>query len=328
MDPLVFEPYLRPMVWGGRKLEQLCSKPLPPAVAVGESWEISPHAHHVSRVAEGPWEGKRLDELCREHAAELFGIGTSPSPQFPLLIKWLDCQQLLSIQVHPTDELAPVLARETYGKTEAWVIVQADAGAKVYAGFLSGVSREQVEQGLEDGKLEGLLHQFTPRPGDCLFLPAGTVHAVGGGVVMAEVQQASDATFRLYDWNRLGTDGKPRQLHIQEALEAIDWSRGPVDPVTPLRLASDGDGLLRERLVSSPYFEMTRVTIDSGVHSETGERAMVWLVLEGTGCLETGSGYQRPFRQGETVLVPSSTGPMTWRQTAAGGPLVLLRVSW
>lgn len=328
MDPLVFEPYLRPMVWGGRQLEELLSKSLPPDIPVGESWEISPHAHHVSRVAEGPWEGKGLDELCRDHATELFGDDLSPAAGFPLLIKWLDCRQLLSIQVHPSDELAPVLAGETYGKTEAWVIVQAEAGAKIHAGLLSGVTQEQVEQGLADGQLEGLLHQFAPRPGDCLFLPAGTVHAVGGGVVMAEVQQASDATFRLYDWNRLGTDGKPRPLHIQEALKSIDWSRGPVNPVVPERLPADREGIVRERLVRCPYFDMTRVLVDSAIYSEQGGGAAVWIVLEGAGCLETDSSYQRPFRQGETVLVPFSAGTVTWVPAEAGAPLVLLRVGW
>src|SRR5690606_7579266 len=139
--------------------------------------------------------------------------------------------QLLSIQVHPTDKLARRLTGESFGKTEAWVILHAEPTAIVYAGFLPEVTREEVERRLAEGTLECALHHFTPRPGDCLFLPAGTVHAVGGGVVMAEVQQASDATFRLHDWNRLGPDGKPRQLHIQEGLEAIDWSQGPVNPV-------------------------------------------------------------------------------------------------
>jgi mannose-6-phosphate isomerase len=328
MDPLVFEPYLRPMVWGGRKLEELFCKRLSPEGNFGESWEISPHPHHVSRVAEGPRSGQTLEDLCREFPKELLGERTPPGTGFPLLIKILDCDQLLSIQVHPTDQLARRITGESLGKTEAWVILHAEPTAKVYAGFLPGVTRDEVMHRLAEGTLESALHGFTPQPGDCLFLPAGTVHAVGGGVVMAEVQQASDATFRLYDWNRPGPEGKPRRLHIQEALEAIDWNKGPVGPVTPNLVEGTAEGVLRERLVRCPYFELERATLAGGSLSEPMERALIWIVLEGTGELRVGENYRHVFHQGQTVLVPFSTRESTWSSPEEGSSLSLLRVSW
>ena len=297
MEPLVFEPYLRPTPWGGRKLGELFAKPLPPTGNFGESWEISPHPVHVSRVAHGRYQGKTLNELCESHPQDIFGSSV-PRP-FPLLIKLLDCRELLSIQVHPNDALAPTLSSECNGKTEAWVVLHAEGRSKIYAGFKPGVARAEVEKRLAAGTLEAALHSFTPQVGQCIFLPAGTVHAVGGGVVMAEVQQASDATFRFYDWNRVGSDGKPRQLHVREALASIDWSRGPVEPVTPSLVRHEGD-IREERLVRCDCFTIDRFTLQANATLETAGPT-IWMALSGVAAMGAVS-----LPAGSSVLVPAA----------------------
>jgi mannose-6-phosphate isomerase len=189
MDPLVFEPYARQQIWGQRRLESVLGKSLPSTNTFGESWEISAHPHHVSRVAEGPLVGKRLDELWHERRAEIAGHTETAIDRFPLLIKYLDCDQQLSVQVHPTDEAAARLIPGELGKTEAWVILEAEPTARIYAGLQPGTTRADAERCLLQGTVGDVLHNFVPTPGDCIFLPAGTLHAVGGGVLMAEVQQ-------------------------------------------------------------------------------------------------------------------------------------------
>jgi mannose-6-phosphate isomerase len=320
MQPLVFEPYLRPMVWGQRRLGELFGKELPTAETFGETWEISAHPHHVSRVAEGPLRGTLLTDLCTWHARDLFGERPPPDHRFPLLIKLLDCHDLLSIQVHPTDELAGLLAGECFGKTEAWVVLDVQPGGVIYAGLKPGVKRADLERHLHAGTLEQCLHSYKPSPGDCVFLPAGTVHAVGGGVVMAEVQQSSDATFRLYDWMRMGTDGKPRKLHLREAFESINWDAGPVRPAVGIPIAD----LPGERLVRCRYFHMDRFRPTSQLAVPYRGKLSIWLVLDGVAELRGEDGYSRSFRRGETVLVPASARELSWQPA---GPVTLLGVS-
>jgi hypothetical protein len=220
--PLVFEPYFRAQVWGGRRLQERLGKRLPLDGRFGESWEISAHEHHVSRVAEGPLQSTPLSDLWRERGGELVGQGSKIASKFPLLIKYLDCHELLSVQVHPTDELARELIGDESGKTEAWVIIEAEPTARIYAGLRPGVTRDVLQKHLDAGTVAECLHSFVPRAGDCVFLPAGTVHAVGGGVLMAEVQQTSDATFRLFDASCTSRNRSSR-------------STGPPDPCNPSR---------------------------------------------------------------------------------------------
>jgi len=324
MDPLVFSPFLRPVVWGGRQLGEVLHKVLPMDAAYGESWEISPHAVHVSRVAEGPHAGRTLNELCSEHSSELFGRGTAATP-FPMLIKFLDCRELLSIQVHPDDRLAREVADESLGKSEAWVVLAAEPGARIYAGFRAGVTRREVEQHLAAGTLADLLHVISPRSGDCLFLPAGTVHAVGGGVLMAEIQQASDATFRLFDWNRTGADGRPRELHVEQALAAIDWQAGPVRCVTPRLLEHAAADVRCERLVDCNHFRIERIHMTAPYTIASRSGAEVWIVIAGSAELQTASGYRRTFRCGETVLIPATARDPQW--SPADSSATLLRVA-
>jgi mannose-6-phosphate isomerase len=285
------------MVWGGRKLEEF-GKQLPSAERYGESWEISAHSLAVSRVQEGPLAGTTLTDLCENHWEELFGKRPKGDGKFPLLIKLLDCHELLSIQVHPDDQLAAQILGDELGKTEAWIILDVGPEGRVFAGLKEGVTREILQQHLQAGTTDQCLHSFQPKVGDCLFLPAGTVHAVGGGVVMAEVQQSSDATFRLFDWNRVGSDGQPRALHIEESLAAINFAAGPQEPLVE-----------HDPLVSCRYFRLRKLILRTAVPPK-GELS-VYMILNGSAEL-AGAGYQRSFSRGETVLIPASASELAW----------------
>ena len=318
MEPLVFDSFLRPMVWGGRALGDLFGKRLPGPGPCGESWEVSAHPLHVSRVAEGPLRGSRLTSLVSGSSRDLFGDQTPALGEFPLLVKLLDAKELLSIQVHPDDERARRLTNgdEHFGKTEAWVVLDVAPEGRIFAGLKPGVTKAEVVSHLADGRLETCLHSFKPSPGDCLFLRAGTIHAVGGGVVMAEIQQNSDVTFRLYDWNRPGPDGKPRQLHIEQSLESIDWSAGPVAPVVGQPLPGLPEGLTGERLVRCDPFILDRYRLTGQSDVIEQGRMSIWLVTDGSADLIATEGpYRRSFKRGEAVLVPASADPLEWAPT-------------
>lgn len=324
LEPLVFAPYFRPQVWGGRRLERYLGQPLPGKGGFGEAWVLSAQSLHVSRVAEGPLQATRLDELWAARQDKLTGSSRGTAAQFPLLFKYLDCQDLLSIQVHPTDEIATRLRPGELGKTEAWVVLEADPTARIYAGLRPGVTRADVQHGLEDGTLAECLHSFVPRKGDCIFLAAGTVHAVGGGVLIAEVQQSSDATFRLFDWNRVGADGKPRALHRDEALASIDFSAGPVMPVEGEPIQGLPKGVCGRRLVACRYFSLDRFELSGPLALPYCNRLSMWMVLEGMAVLSNESiGYRRHCHRGEMVLVPACASQCFWMPD---GPVTLLGV--
>lgn len=325
IDPLVFEPYFRPQIWGGRRLEDMLNRRLPGPGTFGESWEISAHRHQVTRVAEGPFRGRPLDELWRERGSAICGVAEPPA-EFPLLIKLLDCHELLSIQVHPTDEIANHLLGEPWGKSEAWLVLASEPSGRIYAGLKPGVGPKELERRLDDGTLADCLHAFAPKPGDAIFLRGGTVHAVGGGVLLAEVQQTSDATFRLFDWNRLGPDGKPRELHRRESLASIDWTAGPVEPLraTPLpdiALPTRGEALLR-----CPFFDLNRYDLGGEMSLPAARPMTIWMVIDGSAELVGGNGYSRRFELGETVLVPHRSTSLAWRPIS--GRAGLLEARW
>jgi mannose-6-phosphate isomerase len=229
--PLCFSPLVKRALWGGRRLAEL-GKPLGDGADYAESWEIVDHGADQSTVIDGPWAGRTLGELTRNEGPALLGRH-APQSRFPLLFKFLDCRDRLSVQVHPNDTQAARLDPPDLGKTEAWVVLDALPGSKIYAGLKRGFDRHAFEREVARGTSELCLNTFEPRPGDCLFLPAGVVHAPGGGVLLAEIQQSSNATLRLYDWNRVGPDGKPRNLHIEAALNVIDYDYGPATPRAP-----------------------------------------------------------------------------------------------
>jgi mannose-6-phosphate isomerase len=304
--PLRFEPHLRPMVWGGRRLADLLGKPLPGPGPHGEAWEVSDHANHSSRVAAGPLAGQTLHELMLRWGPALLGPAASRHSVFPLLVKLLDACDWLSVQVHPDDDLVRTLWPGEGGKTEAWFVLDARPGSRIYAGLRPGVNEPRLRQALAAGSVAECLHSFEPAPGDCLFLKAGIVHAVGGGVLMAEVQQTSDATFRLFDWNRRDEQGRSRPLHIEQALACIDWRQGPVEPIRIADFGRRPTGPLETRhLVSCPYFELDFLRAGEAFPCGGTGRLEILTVLQGAGRL-----HEADLRLGQTWLLPASLPPL------------------
>jgi alpha-1,3-rhamnosyl/mannosyltransferase len=314
-EPLRFVPMLRPMVWGGRQLKDVLGKPLPTDELYGESWEISDHASHASVVANGPLSGKTLRQVMEQDRAAILGPGADQYRVFPWLVKFLDARDWLSVQVHPDDRLVQRLWPGERGKTEAWFVVDARPGSRVYAGLLPGVDESRLRAALTAGAVADCLHQFAPQPGDCVFLPAGTAHAVGGGVLMAEVQQTSDATFRLFDWNRRDASGKTRALHVEEAMACIDWHRGPVQPIHVEGYSTTADqpvpkGRERRTLVVCAYFKLEYVQATEPFACGGEGRMQVLIVLGGEGRLTTESGTDE-LKLGDVCLLPASM-PARW----------------
>lgn len=210
-------------VWGGHRFETLLGKPLPHGALIGELWEVVDRPEAQSVVHDGPLKGQTLQNLWTNHRAEVFGtkhLG-NPSARFPLLIKLLDARERLSVQVHPRDSRDVASVGEP--KTECWYFLHAAEGASIYAGLKNGVTREVFEQALALGQVEETLHRIPAHTGESIFIPSGRLHAIGEGLLIVEVQQNSDTTYRVYDWNRHGLDGKPRELHLQESLASIDF---------------------------------------------------------------------------------------------------------
>lgn len=304
LHPLRFDPIFKRLVWGGRRLSTVLRKPIGEGSEYAESWEISDHRNGVSRVADGPFAGSTLSDLLKHHGENLLGSVVGPREQFPLLVKFIDAHQDLSVQVHPDDARGRRLANDN-GKTETWVIVHAEPGSKIYAGLKQGTTREEMVEAIDSGTVESLLHSFPARKGDCILIPAGIVHAIGAGVVLAEFQQMSDATFRLHDWNRVGLDGQPRQLHIAESLESIDFDAGPVAPTTSTIEPIAGGTL--ERLCRSEFFALERLTLSGSTTVGTRERFTILLGIEGEAEVRSGE-VSIVIGLGETVLLPAAIG--------------------
>ena len=223
-EPIVFEPLPMERVWGGRALESLYKKRLPPGVPVGESWEIVDRVDAQSVVHNAPFRGTTLNELWTKHREAIFGSAYAhhPSARFPILVKLLDARETLSVQVHPPQQIATTLNGEP--KTEMWYFAHCQPGAKIFAGLKKDISRAQFESLLRDGQIEQALHDITVETGESIFIPSGRLHAIGSGNVIVEIQQNSDTTYRVYDWNRLGLDGRPRALHLEESLLSTDFA--------------------------------------------------------------------------------------------------------
>lgn len=305
LEPLAFTPILRRLVWGGRKLGTLLGKPIGEGGDYAESWELADYRDDVSVVRDGMYAGITLRDLVKKRPADLFGPARAGQGQFPLLVKLLDARENLSVQVHPDDALGRELANDS-GKTEAWIVLHAEPGSVLYAGLKPGVDREALERGIATGEVEPLLHRIEPKPGDCIMVEAGTVHALGEGVVIAEFQQMSDATFRVFDWNRVGADGRPRELHVEKAMRCIDFDRGPVGPVVPVpQVLENGD--VREPLAKCAYFELERWTLTAATEIGRDDRFTIVMVLDGE-IRARGPRGDLPLRRGETVLLPASIG--------------------
>lgn len=287
-QPIVFEPIFMERVWGGRRLQSLYGKGLPPAVPIGESWEIVDRPEAQSVVHNGPLRGATLHELWREHRPEIFG-NIPDTPRFPLLVKLLDAQENLSLQVHPPKGIAEKLGGES--KTEFWYIANAAPGARVYAGVKRNTTPDSFSRALEAGGVEEQVHAIDVATGDSIFLPSGRMHALGGGNLLVEIQENSDTTYRIYDWDREKKAPAARQMHIAEAMQCVDFN--DVEPaLSPPR---------GETLVHNEFFEVQKWNLTAPREVTAGGQFAIVCCLTGT--LRCGDVDRRP---GEFFLVPSS----------------------
>ena len=319
MTPLTFEPILKRIRWGGRQLGELLGKNIGAESDYAESWELADHEDGQSVVNQGPLVGQTLQQLREQSNVDLFGRHAGLC-QFPLLIKFLDANDWLSLQVHPNDEQAKRYDRTENGKTEAWIILDAQPDSQICAGLQAGVSQQQLAGHLRNGTLEECLNIFSVQPGDCVMVPAGTVHAIGPGIVLAEIQQQSNLTFRLCDWGRVGRDGQLRETHIEESLACIDFHCGPVMPVTPWVL-SDGDHL-HEELVRDQHFVIQRHRTDQPFRIQTNNQFHILIVLDGLANMESSEGSQ-VLSRGATMLIPAVSKGM---KVTPDGPVIVLDV--
>ena len=324
--PLTFQPVFRDYIWGGRNLETLFGRQLPPGI-IAESWEISGHASSPTQVDQGYWRGRTLPDVLDALGVNLVGrrgAAMLSRGRFPLLIKLLDANQDLSVQVHPDDVFAGMHEHGELGKTEMWYVLHARPGAELICGLEREATPLSLRQAIEDHAPERELHRLAVQAGDAIFIPAGTVHALLAGIVVAEIQQNSDTTYRLYDWGRVGADGKPRPLHIDKALRVIDWGRAEPPKVEP-RLLRTLDGLQQSELVRCAQFVVQRVGLDAGASFHglcDGTTLEIWGCIDGDVILEC-SAEPLPMQAIRFALLPAILGPFA---IVARQPSVLLRV--
>ncbi len=293
-SPIRFRPVYQTRVWGGRTLANSFGRDLPDAQPYGESWELSAR-EDVDTVIQGShFPGNSLRGLWKDDTQrpQIFGPDAPDAEEFPLLCKILDAQDRLSIQVHPPAEIAPELGGEP--KTEVWFIAEAEPGAELYVGFRSGTTKEQFAQALEDGTVEDFVHRIPVSSGDYIFIPSGRLHAIGAGLLIYEIQQSSDTTYRVFDWNRMGLDGQPRELHIEQSLACIDF-----DDFEP---TMDGGAETEDALLCEcPHFRLERHQLPAGesISTVTGGRFAIMTVVSGELAMEGAA-----FGKGDFFIQP------------------------
>jgi mannose-6-phosphate isomerase len=260
--PLRFEPIYQYRIWGGRRLSNVLGAPLPGDGPIGEAWVLSDRNDHPSRIASGSLKGQTIAQVLEQFPEQVMGKLAGRFRRFPLLLKFLDAREMLSVQVHPDDLQKDLLPAGDTGKTEAWVVLEAGTKSRIYAGLKPGATEADLRQALANGSVADRLACFHPKPGDAVFLPAGTVHSFGGGVVVFEVQQNSDVTFRLYDWNHVDAKtGQPRALQVEQAMSCVNFAEGQGGLVAPELEGASNER--RERLFYCNYFWLSRLRGES-----------------------------------------------------------------
>lgn len=310
--PLTFRPVLKDYIWGGRNLETKLNRPLPPHQDIAESWEIAGHEDGTTVVENGRFANMPLTELHARLGLDLIGTRNAWAEErgkFPLLIKLLDANRPLSVQVHPNDEYALAHEGNELGKTEMWVVLHAEPDAAVILGVKKGTTPQAFRQAIADGALEPFLHHIPVRRGDVVCVPAGSLHAILGGLLIAEIQQNSNTTYRVYDWNRL-QNGRSRPLHVKQALDVINFEQ--VEPALPRPVPiSDENGVRRVRLCANRYFITERVELAAGATFDgrcSGETLEIWGGIEGTAVVNRVSLPAVRF-----ALLPAALGSFTVR---------------
>lgn len=302
-DPITFQPIFMERPWGGRRLETLLHFPFPPEKKIGELWAIVDRAEAQSIVATGDLAGKSLHKLWTNHRAEIFGAAhlKNSSSLFPLLCKLLDATDILSLQVHPPETAAKQLGGEP--KTECWYILEADPEATIDVGLRRGITREQFQQALQEGNIESTLHRVPVHAGESMFIPSGRLHALGKGIIIAEIQQNSDTTYRVFDWNRKGLDGKPRQLHLAESMASINFE--------------DYEPNIQPRdqciIANCSYFQIEKWTLDKPRLANDKNNfslitCLTGLIRCGTQTFTPGQFFLVPASMQESLLIPESPG--------------------
>lgn len=318
--PLRFEPIYRYRPWGGRRLTRFLSTPLPGDGPIGESWLLSDRDDYPSVIAEGPLKGQTLNHLLKQAPALFLGTLRGRFSRFPVLLKCLDVTERLSVQVHPPDACDLIPQGET-GKAEAWVVLEAGPAARVFAGWTSGTTADTVRQAIAGGTLADTLAGFTPSPGQAIFIRAGTVHSLRDAVVF-EIQQNSDVTFRLYDWDRIDSmTGQRRPLQVEQAMACIDLEHGATVPLTPV--VEEVQPLLREKLVQCEYFTVTRITGQHPFIAGAEGVPRVLVCLEGRAVVECAD-REYAFCKGDVLLLPAALGECFCRPASV---VVVLEVS-
>jgi mannose-6-phosphate isomerase len=318
--PLTFQPIFKERVWGGRELERLYAKKIPAGKRIGESWEISDRPGDASVITNGPLAGKNLRWLMENHAAEILGDAKPAADgRFPLLCKILDAREKLSLQVHPPANKAAELGGEP--KTEMWFIADATPNASLYVGLKRGVTRVEFEEKIADGSVAGCFHRIPVKAGDAMFLPSGRVHAIGDGLVIFEIQQNSDTTYRVFDWNRVGLDGQPRELHIAQSLASIDF-----DDFEPKLISGQFSGheMVKSRpLVYDQLFNVENLKMTNGATAKLQERKLQ-IIAAVSGQIEIRCHSEiTDLSAGQFCLIPAS---LAQTEILAKSDAALLRV--
>ncbi len=304
--PLKFTPAMKDYIWGGRGLEKL-GKTLPEGI-VAESWEISGHPDGLGVVSNGSLKGKTIPELLEKYGQEFAGTAVPPSSliHFPLLVKVIDANDRLSVQVHPNDDYARIHENGGLGKTEMWVVLDAKPGAKLIYGLKDGVTKEIFSAAVQKNNIESCLEEIPVKKGDFFDIPAGLVHAIGAGIIIAEIQQSSNTTYRVFDYNRKDAAGNTRPLHIEKALDVIDFHAQPYSGQKQMAatLATDSDS--QTLLVKNKYFAVERLVLKNSLSfSPNGYRFELLMVLAGEAILSWNGG-EMVVKMGESILVPAN----------------------
>ena len=307
---ILLQPIYQERVWGGRALENALNRQLPKGNPIGESWEIVDRPEAQSIATNSPFKGRTLRSLIETEGAEIMGPAWDPSRPFPILVKWLDCHERLSLQVHPPASVAPILHGEP--KTENWYIAHCNPGSHLIVGLKKGTTQEQFEEGLKTNTLEPLVHRFPVNAGDSILVHSGEIHAIDGGNLILEIQQNSDTTYRVYDWGRIGLDGKPRQLHIKESLASIDWNDFEPEPVR---------GELKAAVIAdAKEFRIRRIPLSAGqtLEVKANEQARILSIVKGK--LVTVDGNSE-LRKGDNAILPYA---VSFKFTAETDTMLLL----